>query len=86
MIACWSIVKELGLDSLLEQCFGSLTPSIIVAGGLFGAGAPGGVTNIEHFNRKKMCFTKKGKGSGELWEVYSNMEQAMSKEVFRKRI
>lgn len=86
MIACWSIVKELGLDSLLEQCFGSLAPSIIVAGAFFAAGAPGGLTNIDHFTRKNMCFTNKVMGSDDLCELYSNMPQSMRNEFFMKWI
>ena len=86
MIACWKIIKELHLDTLLEDCFGSLSRSIIAVSSFLAAGAPGGLSNIDHFTRKNMCFTSGVIDSEGLSELYGNICYPMRQEFFRKWI
>ena len=86
MMACLSIVRELGLDKMLEDSFGSLAMPIITAASFFAAGAPGGLTNIDHFTEKNMCFTSKVMTSSDLSELYSNLNAPLRNDFFRKWI
>ena len=86
MLACHKIVKELKLDELLKDAFGNLANSIIAVGAFFAAGAPGGLTNIDHFTKKNMCFTSKIINSDDLSDLYSDLHQSMRDEFFRNWI
>lgn len=84
MLACWSVVKELGLDQMLGDCFGSLKNSIIAAASFFAAGAPGGLSNIDHFTRKNMCFIPHVIDAAGLSELYGELNEPMRNDFFRK--
>ena len=86
MLACHKIVKDLKLDELLKDAFGNLATSIIAVGSFFAAGAPGGLTNIDHFTKKNMCFTSKIISSDDLCDLYSNLHQSMRDDFFRNWI
>ncbi len=84
MLACWSAVKELGLDLMLEDCFGSLKNSIIAAASFFAAGAPGGLYNIDHFTGKNMGFIPHVIDAAGLSELCSELNEPMRNDFFRK--
>ncbi len=86
-IACYAIAKELQLDTILEESFGTeMTRQIMAAGVFFAAGAPGGFTNIDHFTQRNMCFTGEILTSQKLSELYSNLYRSERMSFFRKWI
>ena len=86
-LACHAIARECGLDSMLKNSFGeSMANKILAAAAFFAAGTPGGLSNIDHFTSKHMCFTNKPITSQRLSELYLDLTPIMGNDFFRQWI
>ena len=84
-IACHSLAREHSLDQILINSFGdSLANKILAVGAFFGAGAPGGLTNIDHFTDKHMCFTDGVITSQGLSQLYREITTAECNDFFKE--
>ena len=84
-IACHSLAREHSLDQILINSFGdSLANKILAVGAFFGAGAPGGLTNIDHFTDKHMCFTDGVITSQGLSHLYREITTAECNDFFKE--
>ena len=84
-IACHSLAREHSLDQILINSFGdSLANKILAVGAFFGAGAPGGLTNIDHFTYKHMCFTDGVITSQGLSQLYQEITTAECNDFFKE--
>ena len=84
-IACHSLAREHSLDQILINSFGdSLANEILAVGAFFGAGAPGGLTNIDHFTDKHMCFTDGVITSQGLSQLYREITTAQCNDFFKE--
>lgn len=84
-IACHAIAKELNLYKMLESSFGEkITNKIMAVASFFAAGAPGGLTNIDHYTNKHMCFIDKTLSSQELSELYRDINSSDYNDFFRQ--
>ena len=84
-IACHSLAREHSLDQILINSFGdALANKILAVGAFFGAGAPGGLTNIDHFTYKHMCFTDGVITSQGLSQLYQEITTAECNDFFKE--
>lgn len=84
-IACHSLAREHSLDQILRNSFGdALANKILAVGAFFGAGAPGGLTNIDHFTDKHMCFTDGVITSQGLSQLYREITTAECNDFFKE--
>ena len=84
-IACHSLAREHSLDQILINSFGdALANKILAVGAFFGAGAPGGLTNIDHFTDKHMCFTDGVITSQGLSQLYQEITTAECNDFFKE--
>ncbi len=84
VMACYAIIKEQGLDKILEEVFGlTLTRKIMAAASFFAGGAPGGLSDIDNFTRQNMCFTERIITSQDLSDLYSSITSSMRRDFFR---
>ena len=84
-IACHSLAREHSLDQILINSFGdALANKILAVGAFFGAGAPGGLTNIDHFTYKHMCFTDGVITSQGLSQLYQEITTAQCNDFFKE--
>ncbi|WP_317382900.1 transposase [Anaerobiospirillum succiniciproducens] len=84
-IACHSLAREHSLDQILINSFGdALANKILAVGAFFGAGAPGGLTNIDHFTDKHMCFTDGVITSQGLSHLYREITTAQCNDFFKE--
>lgn len=86
-LACHSVARELQLDKLLEESFNrKLANKILAVSAFLAAGAPSGLSNIEDFSRKHMCFTDCVITSQVLSELYSDILMPDCYDFFRRWI
>ena len=84
-IACHSLAREHSLDQILINSFGdAIANKILAVGAFFGAGAPGGLTNIDHFTYKHMCFTDGVIASQGLSQLYQEITTAQCNDFFKE--
>ena len=86
MLACHSIIHELQLDEILSDSFGNLSQDIIAVSAFLASGAPGGLSNIDHFTQNNFCFTSKIITSESLSQLYKDISQSMCNDFFRSWI
>lgn len=87
MIACYSIAKENGLIDILENEFGhTLANKIMAIASFFAAGSPGGMSNIDHFTNKNMCFTDHIITSQNLSNIYQSISNYHRNNFFKQWI
>lgn len=84
MLACHTVVRELGLDAILEESFGSLCNSIIAVASFFALGCPGKMTNIDHFTGQNMCFIRRIIDSSALCKLYKELNAPLRNEFFKR--
>lgn len=83
-LACHSIAKEYSLDVMLRNAFGeSMANKILAVASFFAAGAPGGLSNIDHFTDKHMCFTDSVISSQALSQLYRSISLVECNDFFQ---
>ena len=75
MIAIYHVAKELGLQEIIERQYGDQARNIITAGGYFAKADSMGLSGIEYFFEKNMCFTDSILTSQKLSKLYQFITQ-----------
>ena len=86
-VACHALARECGLDAMIKNSFDeSMANKILAVAAFFAAGAPGGLSNIDHFTGKHMCFTNAPITSQRLSELYNDITPITCNDFFRQWI
>ncbi len=83
-IAMFAIAKKLGLEAILTDIFGSDAARDIIGLAMFYCDSYRGLTELEYFAERQMCFTDAVLTADSAYKLFSDIDRAEITEFFRR--
>lgn len=83
-IAMFGIAKKLGIESILTDIFGSEIARNIIGLAMFYCDSYRGLTELEYFTERQMCFTNSVLTADSAYKLFSDIDKVEITEFFRK--